>query len=214
MSHNWLILINLCFKFSTKHTFSIRVEKTLPILPILRICPFELSPKETSLPFFILVKLKTIYSFRLYALNNHCPSTIYFSSSSCPVEKISSFRYPKLFGSLRVSNCFFWNLNAFPTIICISFYWTPIFHMTILITKVPYNLIATRCTLHKAVLIIFLFQVWLIINTSLVKHTFFWIEHAIQYLLPFVNFKTILFNPLLFFLSVSFSFFQIIYVWF
>ena len=112
-----------------------------------------------------------MHSFRSCSLNNHCPRTIYFSSSSSPSKKISSFRYQKLFGSLRVSSDSFWNPNACHTIICISFYWTSIFHMTILITKMTYNLIVTRCTLQKVVFIIFLFQVWLIINTSFVSES-------------------------------------------
>ena len=183
-----LILIKLCFKFSTKYTFSIRVEETLLTLPILRIFPFELSPKESSPPFLILVKLETMYSFRSYALNNHCPSTICSSSSSSPVEKISSLRYLNLFGSLSVSNGSFWNPNTFYFKICISY-------VTIFITIVACYLIVNGCTLHKVVLIK--------LNTHFCE-----LSKLSNIFCTFVNFKTISLSSIFFFLSISFSFFK------
>lgn len=44
----------------------------------------------------------------------------FVSSSLIRTEKISSFRYRKLFGSLYISNDSFWNSNTFDCIICIS----------------------------------------------------------------------------------------------
>ena len=92
--------------------------------------------------------------------------------SSSLVEKILSFRYPTIFRSLRVSNGSFRNPNTFHTIICISLHCTSIFHMTILIAIMTYNLIVNRCILHKITLVKFLFQIRFITYATFVKYTF------------------------------------------
>ena len=128
-------------------------------------------------------------SFRSYALNNHCPSTIYFSSLSNLAEKISSLRYPKRFGSLSVSYGSFWNPNTFHTIICISFDMTSTFHMTILITIMTDNFIVNRCTIYKSS-VYNTFVSNLAYNLVLLyqTHIFFLVKHVIQHFLPICKF--------------------------
>ena len=55
LTHNWLILKRLCFKFLTNKTLEIRGKSGVPtllMLPFPMIYPLELSPKVTE-PLFV-----------------------------------------------------------------------------------------------------------------------------------------------------------------
>ena len=115
-------------------------------------------------------------------------------------EKSLSFRYPKLFESLSVSNGSFWNPNTFNSIICISLKKASIIHMTISIAIMTNNfMITSEGSLNKVIFVVFLFQV------RLIPTHFLELSNFSKFFWSFVNFNIISLSSLLFFLSSSFS---------